>query len=166
MTVIIKVGRRVPKSWFRRKAQKVKELITFQENIWQMLSQSLSKAKKSADKHGGLKFMIERKIESEDIHYNLEWRIVTIQGTEKEEEEEYNESLGLYDKLGKQFKKDYDVDTRMSKIFNSKILGPAKIKEAYDKGYGSVSDKSIVNKLLEMGIMTHIEWIKDFDSRF
>lgn len=139
--------------------------MTFQENIWQIISQSLSKAKKNADKDGRLRFIINRETESEDMHYNLEWKIVTIQGTQEMEDEEYNDAMKFYDKLGNQFKKDYDVDTRLSKMFNSKILNPTKMKEAYDKGYGSVSNKNIANKLLEMGILTHIEKIKDYDTR-
>lgn len=165
MTVIIKIGRRVPKSWFRRGVQKIKGLMTFQENIWLIISQSLSKAKKAANKDGKMRFIIEQKKESEDLHYNLEWKLVTIQGTREMEKEEYKEALGLYDKFGKHFKKDYDVDTRLSKTFNSKIINPTKIKEIYKKGYGSITNKNIANKLLEMGIVTDIEYIEDYDSR-
>lgn len=165
MTVVIKVGRRVPKSWFRRLASKGKGLITFQEHIWNIINQSLTKAKKSAQKDGRMVFNIKKETESEDMHYNIEWRLMTIQGTEEMEEEEYNDSLKLYDKLGNQFKKDYGVDTRLSKVLNTRMLNPTKLKEAYEKGHGAVSDKNIVNKLLEMGIITHMEWIKDFDSR-
>ena len=41
----------------------------------------------------------------------------------------------------------------------------SKINEAYEHGYGAVENNNIANKLLEMGILTHIEFNKDFDTR-
>lgn len=165
MTVKVHIGRRVPKSWFRRTAAKAKGLLTFQENMWQMITKSLSTARKKAQNDGRMKFIIQKDFESEDINYQIEWRKVTIQGTPEMEEEEYNDTLKMYDKLGKNFKKDIDKDDRLSAHFKTKVLSPLQLKEAYSKGYGSIKNNNIVNKLLEMGIVTHVEWIKDYDTR-
>lgn len=165
MTVIVHVGRRVPTSWFRRGAARIKGLMTFQENIWQMISQSLNLAKKKAVADGRMIWVISREKEPEDMNYQLEWIKVKIQGTKEMEEDEYKDSLKLYDKLSKAFKKDFDVDSNLAKHFKSKFLSPSKIEDAYEKGYGAMENNNISNKLLEMGILTHIEWIKDFDTR-
>jgi hypothetical protein len=65
----------------------------------------------------------------------------------------------------KLFKKDMAVDDRMKSFFKSKILSPAKVEEAYKEGYGAIGDNNLASKLLEMGILTHIELIEDYDSR-
>jgi hypothetical protein len=166
MTVYVNVGRRVPKRWFIRQAQKVKGFISFQENIWMMIKQSLSLAKKKANKAATLTWISTKDLESEDINYNIEWIKIIIQGTEEQENEEYDEAMGLYEPLGKKLKEQLTFDKRMKKrIISKKVLSGAKIDEAYEKGYGVMSDNNISNKLLELGIITHIEWIKDFDSR-
>lgn len=165
MTVIIHFGRRVPRSWFRRGASQIKGLMTFQENIWQMICQSLSTAKKKATVDGRMTFCIEKDTENEDMNYQIEWCKVIIQGTPDMEEDEYNDVLKMYDKLGKVFKKDFEVDQRLASHFKTKMLNSTKVEEAYQKGYGSVESNNIANKLLEMGILTHVEWNKDFDSR-
>lgn len=165
MTVIVQIGRRVPKSWFKRGAARVKGLMTFQENIWQMIVQSLKMAKKKADSDGRMTFVLTKQMEPENLHYMFEWVKIVIQGTPEMELEEYNDSMKLYDKLGKSFKKDFDIDTRLSKHFKSKIVNAAQIEDAYKKGYGCVEKNNIAKKLLEMGIVTLIEKIDDFDSR-
>ena len=165
MTVLVHIGRRVPRSWYRRGAAKIRGLMTFQENIWQMIVQSLNTAKKKAVADGRMQFRIEKDIENEDMNYQLEWRKVTIQGNKEMEEEEYKDSLKLYDKLGKSFKKDFEVDARLAKHFKSKFLTSTKVDEAYQEGFGAMETSNISNKLLEMGILTHVEWINDFDSR-
>ena len=60
MTVLINVGRRVPRSWFRRTAKKIGGLISFQENIWVIMNQSLNLAKKKANADGRLKFVMTK----------------------------------------------------------------------------------------------------------
>ena len=70
----------------------------------------------------------------------------------------------MYDALGSKFKDEFPEDERLSKMFNSKLLSPTQIKDAYSKGYGAMQDNNIANKLLEMGILTHIEWKKDFND--
>ena len=165
MTVIIHIGRRVPKSWFRRGASKVKGLLTFQENIWQIIVQSFKKAKKKANADGRMKFILEREDESEDMHYKIEWIKMVIQGNKEMEEEEYNDCLKFYDKLSSSFKKEFPVDNNLAKQFKTKKLTGVTVDEAYKKGYGSMGNNNIANKLLEMGILMHIDWKKDFDSR-
>lgn len=165
ITLLINVGRRVPKSWFRRTASKVTGLITFQSHIWTMINQAMSMAKRKANADGRLKFVMTKDKESEDLNYQIEWLKIVIQGTEEQEEEEYNESMMMYKQLGKVLKKDMPVDERFSKAFKSKVLTPQKIQEAYSQGYGAAEESNIANKLLEMGILTHIEWQKDFENR-
>lgn len=165
MTVLVYVGRRVPKKWYKRVGSKVKGLITFQENIWQIICDSFNNAKKSAQKDGRMQFQINKDVESEDLHYNIEWRKIVIKGSPEMEQEEYEEALGMYDKFSGRMKKDFDVDENMSKRFKSKVLSPDKVKDAYEQGYGAVKNNNIANKLLEMGILTHIEKIDDYDGR-
>jgi len=165
MTIIFSVGRRVPKSWFRRTASTIGGLLSFQENIWIMINQSLTLAKKKANRDGRMKFVIEKTKEAEDMNYDIQWVKVIIQGSKEMEEEEYNECNQIYQKLGKIFKKDLPKDNRLAKHFNSKLVNSIKIEEAYKKGYGAAEDNNLASKLLEMGILTLIEKIDDFDSR-
>jgi len=165
MTVIVNVGRRVPRSWFRRQTTKAKGLISFQENLWIIIGQSLGMAKKKANASGKIKFVMKKETEIEDLNYQIEWIKIIIQGTNKQEEEEYKEALQMYQPLNKIFKKEIPKDDRMKKHFKTKVLSTIKVEDAYKKGYGAINDNNLSNKLLEMGILTHIEWIKDFDSR-
>lgn len=165
MTVIINVGRRVPKSWFRRQANKAAGLLTFQENIWLIILQSLNLAKKKANASGKAKFVSTKEYEDEDMNYQLEWIKIKIQATEEVEEEEYNESMQLYHPLGKILKKDFPKNDRMKSHFKTKVLSKAQVEEAYKKGYGALNDNNMANKLLEMGILTYVEWIPDYETR-
>jgi len=165
MTVLIHIGRRVPRTWFRRMGDKAKGIFTFQEHLWSIINQSLDMAKKKANASGTIIFSKIKEDEPEDINYKIEWIKIIIQGTEEQEKEEYEASMKLYSPLGKIFKKDMPTDESLKKYFNSRILGMAKIEEAYKQGYGSLDKNNISNKLLEMGILTHIEWIKDFEGR-
>jgi len=166
ITLKILIGRRLPKSWFRRTAKTIGGLISFQENIWIMINQSLSLAKKKANADGRLKFVMSKDRESEDLHYYIEWLKIIIQGNEEQEKEEYEETMQLYGPLNKVLtKKEIPKDERLSKHFKTKILSTAQVEQAYKKGYGAIQDNNLANKLLEMGILTHVEWIKDFNSR-
>jgi hypothetical protein len=159
MTLYVNIGRRVPRNWFKRQASNLKGLLSFQENIWIMIKQSMSIAKKKANASEKLKFVITMDRENEDLNYQLEWIKMIIQGSKEAEEDEYNDTMKLYDKFGKVFKKDLPVDDRLRKHFiKSKVLSPMQIEEAYQKGYGSVASDNLANKLLEMGILTHVDW--------
>ena len=166
MTVLINVGRRVPRSWFRAGVVKAQGVLSFQEHLWQIIKQSLNLAKRKANaSNTGIKFVITNDMEVEDLNYQIEWLKVIIQGTKEQEEEEYNEAQGMYQPFGKIMKKELPSDETMKKFFKTKILSQEKVEEAYKQGFGSVSDNNISNKLLEMGILTHIELIKDYESR-
>jgi len=165
MTVILFIGRRVPRSWFRRQADKIAGLISFQENIWIMIKQSMNLAKKKANAAGTIRFVITNYDEDEDMNYKLQWIKITIQGTPEQEEDEYKDATKLYDSLGKIFKKDLPKDERLGIMFKTKILSPEKVQQAYKEGYGASKDSNLADKLLEMGILTHLEWIKDYDTR-
>jgi hypothetical protein len=130
-----------------------------------MIKQSMDMAKRKANADGRMTFVIARKVEIEDLHYELEWMVITIRGPKDMEMEEYDDTLKMYTELGKILKKEFPKDNNMRKYFNSKVLNHTQVKEAYDKGYGSVDDNNIANKLLEMGILTHVELIEDWESR-
>lgn len=172
MTLYVNVGRRVPRSWGPRVVKKIGGLMTFQENMWLMIkgafAQGQKKLKWAAEndpKWYGCKAIVTKDEEMEDLNYKLEWIKVIIQGTEEQEKDQYEATSEFYKQLGHMFKKDYPKDENMMKHFKTKILSGEKVKEAYEKGYGAVSDNNIANKLLEMGILTHIDWQKDFDTR-
>jgi len=165
MTVCVMIGRRVPKAWFKRQAGKIAGLMTFQENMWQMLKQSFALAKRKCNKSGKGEWIQTTEIEPEDLHYNIEWMKILIRGTEEFEKEEHEEALGLYAGFNKHFKKEFKTDVNMKKHFKTKVLNATKIEDAYKKGYGTMGDTSIADKLIELGIITHIEWVKDFELR-
>lgn len=165
MTVHIRIGRRIPRSWYRRAASKAVGLMNFQENIWLIISQSLSLAKKKANKVGTLSFVLTKDMENEDMHYQLEWISITIRGTREQELEEYNESMMMYNALGTIMKKEFPINEFFSKMFKTKMLSQFQVTQAYERGYGASSENNIASKLLEMGIMTHIELENDYDSR-
>jgi hypothetical protein len=166
MTVYINIGRRISNGWFRRQTQYVSGLVSFQENIWLIIKQSLNMARRKANQSGKVKFIITNDKEKEDLNYSIEWIKIFIQGNEEQEKEEYDEAMGLYKPLNKIFKKDsLEKNEAMKKHFKSKILDGMKVEEAYEKGYGAAGDSIIANKLLEMGILTHIELIPDYDTR-
>lgn len=167
MTVKVHIGRRVPNSWYRRTAVKVKGLMTFQENIWQIIRASLKKAKRKADADDSLLFHMAYDDEHEDLHYKIEWIKIIIKGTYEMEKEEYEDTLKIYDGLTSLFKKELPKDDNLSKMFKTKMPGMSeeKVRDAYKTGYGSVGDNNISNKLLEMGIMTHVEFINDHELR-
>ena len=163
MTVIINIGRRVPRKWVKRMVEKSKGFISFQENLWLIINQSLNLAKKQANKAGTLDaFVITREDENEDMHYKIEWVKVIIKGTPEQEKEEYEDSMKLYKNLDKIFKKDMEIDDAMKKHFKTKLLSSVKVEEAYKKGYGAIGNNNLANKILEMGILTHIDLIEDY----
>ena len=166
MTIIVMVGRRVPRAWFKRQLNTVSGLMSFQENIWLMIKQSFNMSKKKADyANTGVKITVTKDYEVENINFELEWLKVVIVGSKEQEEEEYNDVLKFYVPFQKILKKDTPKDENFSRHFNSKILSMDKIEEAYKKGYGAVGNKNISNLLLEMGILTHIEMIDDTAAR-
>jgi len=139
--------------------------ISFQENIWVIIKQAMNLAKRRANESGKIKFVMTHEEEEEDLNYKIHWLKIIIQGSEEDEKEEYEDSMKLYLPLNKIFKKDMPKNEHMATHFKTKILSGAKVEEAYKKGYGAVSDSNVSNKLLEMGILTHIEWVKDFNDR-
>jgi hypothetical protein len=143
----------------------MKGLMSFQENIWIMIKQSLNLARRKAQVSKTIKFVLTQDSEHEDLNYDLEWIKIVIQGSKEQEKEEYDEAMGLYRPLNKTFKKEMPKDERMMMHIKTKVLSTTKVDEAYKKGYGAIGDNNISNKLLEMGIITHIELIEDYDTR-
>jgi hypothetical protein len=168
MTLIINIGRRVPKSWFKRQANTIAGLISFQENMWIIIKQAFNMAKKQANASKKCKYVISYEMESEDLNYNLQWMKILVQSTPEIEKEEHEISQKIYQPLAKIFKKDLkDVpsDNKLKAHFKTKMLNLAEVDDAYKKGYGAVQDNNISQKLLDMGILTHIKLIEDYDSR-
>ena len=130
-----------------------------------MIKQSLNLARRKAQISKTIKFVLTQDVEHEDLNYDLEWIKIVIQGNKEQEKEEYDEAMGLYRPLSKTFKKEMPKDERMMKQIRTKVLSAAKVDEAYKQGYGAIGDNNIANKLLEMGIITHIELIEDYDTR-
>jgi len=165
MTVVLYVGRRIPKAWFKRQMSRAAGLVTFSENIWIMIGQAFSLAKRKCNQSGKGEWIQTKETESEDLHYNIEWIKILIRGTPEFEKEEYEEAKRLYAPFEKHFKKEFKTDINLKKHFKSKVLNAAKVEDAYKKGYGSVGDSNISNKLLEMGILTFLEHVEDYELR-
>jgi len=170
VTVNIKIGRRVPKKWFKRLGSRFVGLITFQENTWIMLNQAFNKAKKRVEaynKNNSDKVNWVQKVDKEDDgkEYMFEWLKIYIQGNESQEQEEYNEAMKMYNRLDKHLPKTIPIDKR-AKLSMAKHL-KARFKKNYEKGIEQFSKKqaSISDKLLEIGIITEVEYIKDFGKR-
>jgi hypothetical protein len=165
MTIIIMLGRRVATNWLRRQTNRVAGLISFKENLWVMIKQSLYYAKRRANKESTIIFNIIPLVESESLQSRLEWLKVVLQGTKEEEESEYKDAQDFYKPFGKLFKKNADTsEAEKTNFFRSKFLNTVKVDEAYKKGYGSISDRNIANKMLELGFLLSITWEKDFDD--
>jgi len=158
MTVTIKIGRRVPRKYFRRLSMKARGMMTFQENMWLIIQRSMSIAKRKATKAKTLECFTKKTYqEPEDLHYNIEWIEINIKGRPDQEEEEYQEAMQMYKDFDKIFKEDLETPEDMKKAFNTKVLSEKQLKEVYSEGYGAVKNKSISQKLLDLGIITHIE---------
>jgi hypothetical protein len=82
-----------------------------------------------------------------------------------QEKEEYEDTIKMYSPLNKVFKKEMPKNEEMKKHFKSKILSAEKVEEAYKEGYGAIDDNNLANKLLELGIITHVEYIADQATR-
>ena len=165
ITLVITIGRRVPRSWLKRTAHKAAGLITFQENIWIMINQSFNMAKKKATAAGDIKFITQKEEEIEDINYQIEWLKIIIQGSKEQEEYEYASAMKLYAPFNKVLKGNIPKDDRMASHFKTKILSSEEVEDAYKKGYGALGNESMGNKLLEMGILTTVKKIDDFENR-
>lgn len=167
MTIILMLGRRVPKAWFRRQAHTIGNLISFQEHLWMMIKQSINMAKKRANQESDLVFNVSMEHENEGLNTRLEWLKVVIQGTEEQEASEYADIQNFYKPFGKLFKKDIDFNeaSKAPEFFKTKMLNMTKLDDAYKNAYGCISDKNIANKMLELGIMMFPELIKDYNKK-
>jgi len=168
MVVIMKIGRRVPRSFLKSLAYKTAGFLTFQENIWLMIGRSLVLAKNAADSHPdeNVKITIQNKEEEEDLYYKIQWKIMTISSMFHEKEvEEYNAALRLYDNFSMMktlFNKRVENNPDFTQVFkHSKVMTSDEFNKAKEAGYGALADKTIASKLLELGIITHIS--KDWD---
>lgn len=165
MTVKLFIGRRVPKRAMARIAQKIGGILSFQEYIWLMIKSSFTKVKKKMTT-AGIYCSLKVEEESEDLFYNLQWIKVEIQGTKEQEEDEYKDCQKMYDAMGVLFKKkEVPKDANLAKHFKSKILDAKTIEDSYRAGHGAVKDRSIADKLLEMGILTSMSYTEDWQSR-
>jgi hypothetical protein len=163
MVVIIKIGRRVPRNWTSRFANRVKGLFTFQENIWLIIDRSLVMAKKKCAKtpNGGT-FLKQTFRDVENIHYDLEWTEIKYIGNPTQEEEEYKEALQMFNPLNTVFKSSIEYKNNdIEKVFKTTRLNPVQLEKAYKQGFDSSHGTSIQQQLLKLGIITYIEKIDD-----
>jgi len=165
MTIYFDVGRRLPRNWFKRGLQKMSDILAFQEHLWYIIGSSIKLAKKKAKKaKSNIVFIIEKERESEDINYMIEWIRVQIKGTPEEEEGEYKDILKFYDPLNKIFdKKQFKNKTPdgFKAMFKSKVVDISTIEKMYEKGLDETGANTMQNKLLEMGILSDVKWVKD-----
>lgn len=165
MVVTIKIGRRLPRKGMERIWKGTTRFLSGQEHLWMLITQSFNLAKKEAAKKPDEEVFIhiEKKEEKEDMYAKLEWCVVTITSKYQEkEQEEYDETMKLFDKLfSKQlkgtFEKTIDENEKFAKPFKTKILNFNKIKEA---GFKYATDKSFVSIFNEFEIVIDVE--KDF----
>ena len=162
MVVVIKIGRRLPRNWFKRTATKIKGLMTFQENIWIIIDRSLVIAKKTCAQtpNGGV-FVKRNYREVEDINWDLEWIECEYRGNPDQEKEEYEEAMGMYKSIGQLFKAEMPKDETMTKAFKTVRLTGDQLDKAYKAGYVNSNTTNIATRLLELGIITYIELIEE-----
>jgi len=168
MVVTIKIGRRVPRNFFKRMAHNTAGLLTFQENMWLIISRALQMSKNKCDSmpEEQVQITIQNKDEEDGLHYKFQWKIVTISSLFPEKEkEEYDAFMNLYERVGairKILTQKIDANADISgAVKGSKVLSEKQWTEAKEAGYGALNNKDIASKLLEMGIITHIEWKPD-----
>ena len=171
MVVTIKIGRRVPRNFFKRAGYKTAGLFTFQENMWLIITRALQMSKNECDNRPEeqVTITIQNKEEDDGLHYKFQWKIMNISSMFPEKEkEEYDVFMTLYEKVGairKVLNQKVEADSDMTKaVKNSKVLSEKQWEEAKEAGYGAMNNKDIASKLLEMGIITHIEWKPDKDQ--
>ena len=158
----------MPKAFLRRLGERGRNIMSGQENVWLIIKQSFNAARNVASKHPDVKFVILFETEDEDLNYKLEWMKIIFRGTKEQELQEKEALEKFYLPFKKLFKKNLDLehtDDDLKKRFSSKILTAADLDEAYEKGFGAVGDKSISDKLLEFGILTHIKLVEDYNNR-
>lgn len=170
MTLLIKIGRKIPKGWMQRQLATVRSLMTFQENLWWMIRRSMSLARRKAQESDtGVMFYITDEEENlaDDPRFKLQWIIVTVQGTKEQELAEHADALKMYEPFGRVMKgsDEFSIASDFSeRVAASKFLTGKQLDEVYEHGYKHVSDSNMANKLLEMGIITHIELLDDYDQ--
>ena len=171
MVVTIKIGRRVPRTFFKGAAYRAAGFLTFQENIWLIISRALQMSKNMCDSkpEEQVQMTIQNKEEDDGLHYKFQWKIITISSIFPEKEkEEYDVFQTLYEKIGaikNLLNKKVDANPEFSRTLkNSKVMSEAQWANAKEAGYGALQNKDIASKLLEMGIITHAEWRPDKDA--
>jgi hypothetical protein len=172
MVVIIKIGRRVPRSFFKGVAYKAGGFLTFQENIWLIINRALQMSKNMCDSkpEEQVQITIQGKEEDDGLHYKFQWKIMTISSIFPEKEkEEYEIFMTLYERMGAikaLMNKKIDTNPEFSKsLVNSKVMTEKQWEAAKEAGYGAMNNKDIASKLLEMGIITYAEWKPDKDLK-
>jgi len=165
MVVIFKIGRRVPRNFFRRNIDKLNNILTFQEHLWSIISSSISLAKKRArEAKSDINFEIVKENEVEDLNYQIQWLTVTINGTKEQEEDEYGDLLKFYAPLKSVFDKNkFMVDDKtknLKNMFKSKLVNVVELEKMYKAGLDNIDKNNMQNKLLEVGIMSNIEYLK------
>lgn len=169
MTVVIKLGRRLPRAFAKRLIAHGKNWLSLQEQIWLFIVKAFQSSKKAADNRPEEQVIItiQNKVEFEDLKYQVEWKIITVSSIiHAKEVEEYEEAMKIYSKfnlLKALMGKKIDSDESLKETFKSSVVTPEQFEKAKEAGYGAVGEQGIAEKLLELGIMTIIEndWVKN-----
>lgn len=174
MTLVVRVGRRVPKSFMNKSLQKIKQYMNFQEELWLILKRSFNISRKKFQ-NGKMSpegrmdtYDIKEEREDEDNEHEIQWLVMTIQGDQQCEKAEHDEAMSMYKDVKSILRRKPKImkkEVGMQGWFKSKLVSSEKIEQAYEKGYGAKGDNSIQEILLEMNILTHIELIDDYVER-
>ena len=172
MTVLIKVGRRVPRAkgnnWFSKRLNKARNLDMIQSHIWKTVGYGLGLAtakmgqyqKKNPDT---FQFTKTKYKEKETLNYDIEWIEIVITSTPELEEEEYNASLKLFSNLEnlpvlKKYKEgdNVEIDEELAANYAHKVK-KGKVKKMLDAGYERVKGLTLSKSLNDVGILTIVE---------
>ena len=156
MTVIFKVGRRLPRSVSARIGAAVRNFVSTQEHFWLLFNQTLQHVKKKADAAPEEQITITLSKEREDDgEFFIDWLVVMITSPIHEKElQEYNECLGFYDNF-----------SALKPVLNERIkedgvtpLGAkGMVGKMKRKGMQVLKDNPIADKLLELGLIITVE---------
>jgi hypothetical protein len=107
-------------------------------------------------------FTILNDSELEDISNKIIWMNITVQGDKDAEIAEHEAILKMYSTLGNMMQKEVKVNQNMKKVFKTHLLTEQQIMKAYNSGLENAGAQKVVDKLLELGIMTYIELKEDW----
>ena len=174
MVLTIMFGRRIhrnqDKNWFSKQLGKMKKTLSVQQYLWNNIEYGIKlscikmdKAIKKRNDAGDFSFSYskDKYVEEENLHYNIEWLRLIINGSHEEEMEEYHQTMKSFDTLEnnqsiKKNTKGIEIDPELSQAYRSKLRG-RHANKLLTKGYERVKDITIVKTLNDVGILVSVE---------